>query len=87
MTKKKEPGIEIVQDPERPVKQEILAEAIVRISESMQKLQASGMNERAIICLVHDAVPKGRMGAPGIGKRQIQDVFDALKTLRTRYCR
>lgn len=71
-------SIIVKQDPENPVKHEILAEAIVRISGAMDSLRRSGLNERAIIALVHDKTH--------ITKIDIHTVLDALSDLREDYC-
>jgi len=86
MTKKKE-VVEVVQDAEKPVKREILAESIVRIGEAMKKLLESGLNERAIIVLIHDTVPNPGYGRTKISRGEIGQVFDALRVLKARYCR
>lgn len=55
MTKPKpEEIVKVKQDPNAPVEREILAEAIVRMSKSVQALRSSGLNERAIVALLHD---------------------------------
>ena len=55
-----------------------LAEAVRRISESSMRLQRSGLNEAAIIALIHDADPK-------LGKKTIKRVFEVLSQLKERY--
>ena len=62
-----------------PESQEILAEAIVRIGSGLKALRASGLNEKAIIVLVHDQTK--------IAKKTIKAVFDALRRLEGWYCR
>lgn len=62
-----------------PESKEILAAAIVRISESLTELRHSGLNEKAIVVLVHDATK--------IAKRDILRVLFALRQLKGWYCR
>lgn len=69
----------VKQDPEKPVEPEILAEAIVRISASMKKLTASGLNRRAIVTLIADGT--------NYGKGTIEKVLDSLDTLAKKYTR
>jgi len=71
--------IKVVKNAEKPEPTEVLAEAIVRISEAMEKLKQSGLNDAAIIILVHDACK--------IPKRDIKLVFESLRKLRGWYCR
>ena len=71
--------IRVKKSEVKPESTEILAEAIVRISESMEKLLASGVNMNAILILVsHDTK---------IGKSTIKKVFDSMKRLKGWYCR
>lgn len=62
-----------------PESTEILAEAIVRIGDGMKKLTESGLNEKAIVVLLHDAT--------GLSKRDIKTVLDAQRRLAGWYCR
>lgn len=64
-----------------PETTEILAEAIVKISDSMNSLVKSGLNEKAIILLIQ--------GQPGVtlSRSDIKDVLDGLKQLKGFYCR
>ena len=62
-----------------PESTEILAEAIVRISEAMTKLTASGLNRNAIVTLIQRETK--------ISRRGINTVIDAQKRLAGWYCR
>lgn len=67
----------VKSDP--PETTEILAESIVRLGEAVKKLDASGMNRKAIVLLLHDVTK--------VGKRDIEDILDAIPRLRGWYCR
>ena len=67
----------IKSDP--PESKEILAEAIVRIGSAMRALHQSGLNQDAIVVLVHDKTK--------ISKRTIKEVFAAMRQLEGWYCR
>lgn len=54
-----------------------LSVEIKKISESLTKLHASGLNERGIVALVHDDT--------GVSKRTITDVLNSLRVLKSRY--
>lgn len=80
MTKPKpEETLKVTQDPSKPVEREILAEAIVRMSKSVQALRASGLNERALVALVHDHCR--------LPKSDIERVLHALDRLAKDYTR
>ena len=68
-----------VKKSEPPESKEILAEAIVNIGNAAKKLQASGINKRAIIILLQaeTKLPQGT----------IRLVLDALPQLERWYCR
>ncbi len=68
-----------IKQPEKPITKEILAESIVRIGSAFNALKSSGLNEAAVIVLIHDATK--------LSKRDIKDVLDALSRLKGWYCR
>lgn len=72
-------AIKIKKNEENPETPEILAEAIVRIGDAMQKLKASGLNRRAIVTLIQDQTR--------LGKTDIELVLHSLATLKGYYCR
>ena len=67
----------VKSDP--PETKEILAEAIVRIGEALLALQASGLNQRAIIVLLQ--------AETRLPRSDIKLVLDSLARLKGRYCR
>ena len=68
----------IIQDKDNPIPREVLGQAIITISESIQKLTASGLNRKAIVVLLHDSTR--------IGKKDIELVLDGLACLKKDYC-
>lgn len=72
--------IRVVQDPDKPVARETLAEAIVKIGAAAEALKASGLNEEAICTLLSAKLP-------GVGKTTCRQVLNALRQLRAWYCR
>lgn len=62
-----------------PESTEILAEAIVRLGDAVKKLDASGMNRKAIILLLNDATK--------VNKTDIAAILDAIPRLRGWYCK
>jgi len=69
----------VKQDPDKPVEQEVLAEAIVRISTGLKKLTASGINRKGIVALLSDDTK--------LGKGVIETVIDSLDSLAKTYTR
>jgi hypothetical protein len=57
---------------------EALADAIRKISDSLQALLKSGLKEKAVIVLLHDATR--------IAKRDIEAILAGLKNLKAWYC-
>lgn len=68
-----------VKKSDPPESTEILAAAIVHISEGMEKLTASGLNEDAIVTLIQHKTK--------LSRRNIEVVLDAQKRLAGWYCR
>jgi hypothetical protein len=71
--------IKVVQNEEKPVPKETLAEAIVRIGDAADHLRKSGLNEEAIVILL--------AARSGVGKPDIRNVLSGLRQLRAWYCR
>lgn len=71
--------VKVIKNVEKPETKEILAEAIVRISNGFETLQKNGLNEDAIVALVQDQT--------GLAKRDIKLVLKSLRTLKGYYCR
>lgn len=65
--------------PAPPIEREILAEAIVRISGGVKRLQESGLNQRGIIVLLSDRT--------GFTKTICGTLLEGLAELEARYCR
>lgn len=69
----------IEQDEEDIIETSILATAIIKIDEAVQKIAASGLTEEAIVVLVFNSLT-------GVGKGTVRLVLRALKDLRKDYC-
>lgn len=67
----------VKSDP--PETTEILAEAIVRLGDSVRKLDASGLNHKAIVILLQDATK--------LPRRDIESILTAIPRLKSWYCR
>jgi hypothetical protein len=67
----------IVQDEEAPVEREVLATAIVSISDAVKRLYDGGLNRRAVVALIADDTK--------LGKGTISAVLDSLLELRKTY--
>ena len=70
--------VSVRQDPQEPIAAEVMAKAIIEISDAMKKLSTSGLKRNAIVVLIHDR--------SGIGKRDIEVVLNNLEMLRADWC-
>lgn len=68
-----------VEQCDPPVTTVVLAESIRIIGKAAKALRASGLNETAIIVLLHDKTH--------LSKRSIKEVLDGLRQLESWYCR
>lgn len=50
----KKSTVRVVQDEENPVPAEILADALVAISDSMRRLHNTRLTRKAVVALIHD---------------------------------
>lgn len=76
MTKK---NVEIIGEDQ--VSTEVLAEALVNISDSVTKLLNGPLNRRAIVILLQDSLG----GRNAVSKETIEAVLDAAATLKAKY--
>lgn len=84
MAAKKSRPLKVI-DPDEEVPQEVLASAIVKISEGTERLLNGPLNERAIILLLHDSIPAVGRPPRKPTKSDIKAVLLALPALRRRY--
>ena len=68
----------VKQNDDAPVAAEVLATAIIDISDAMRKVNASGLKRKAIVALIHDQSK--------ISKRAIEIVLNNLESLRQDWC-
>lgn len=71
-------SMRVQEDPENPVEKGVLAQAIVNISKAAQKLHQDGLNQKAIVILLHHSTK--------IPMRDIQLVLENIRTLEQQYC-
>jgi hypothetical protein len=69
----------IKSDP--PESKEVLASAIASLGDAAKKLNANGINQRALIVLLFDYV-SGK-----ISKRDIKTILEAMPRLQAWYCK
>ena len=87
MTGKK---IKVIKNKEKPETTQILAEAIIKISNAMEKLvNLSGLNDKALLLLIHDNCKAVGTGYPikKPTKTQVKEVLRSMKTLKGYYLR
>lgn len=83
--------IRIIKNKEEPESTPVLADAIIRISDALEKLSKSDLNERAIIVLAIDAcdniIPANSYTKRKPRYKEVKAIIDALKQLRAWYCK
>jgi len=81
--------IRIIKNKEEPESTPVLADAILRISDALEKLSKSDLNERAIIVLAIDACERivpvnyGTKRKPSY--KEVKAILDAMKQLKGWY--
>jgi siroheme synthase len=70
--------VNVKQNEQNPEGKEVLAAAIIKISEAADKLRKSGLNEKAIMILLHHETR--------VSQRDIKAVLSGLALLRKQYC-
>jgi hypothetical protein len=70
-------SVTILQDKELPEKIEVIASAVIEVSEAMRKIRSGRLGDRAIILLIQDV--------SGVTREDIKKVLDACEILGDRY--
>jgi hypothetical protein len=65
--------VNVVQNPDKPVAAQVIADAIVEIAKAMKTLNDSRLKRRAIVTLLHDATT--------VSRTDIGDVLNGLEQL------
>lgn len=78
-----------VKQGEVEVPTEVLADAIVAISDGVKKLRAGKLKERALLLLIQDAAPSPKRGRYRTGQaipiKTIKAVLEGMESLRAQY--
>jgi len=78
--------IAIKQIPENEVPTEILADAIVAISQGVRKLRAGRLNDKALCMLIAHAAPGvGPRGYKPVSQKEVRAVLDGIDSLEATY--
>lgn len=57
MPPKPTPKLTVVQDPAAPIERNVLAKAIIEISQAVRVLERGGLTHEAVVILTHHAIP------------------------------
>ena len=86
---KVEREVTIKQDKDAPVPIEVLAEAIVAISQGLRRLRKSSLNDKALILLITRACPAfgSSRNRQRVSAKQVRAVMDGIQILERTYMR
>jgi hypothetical protein len=83
MPKQKQPkfplSVTILQDKETPQSIEVIAQAVINVSEAMRKIRGGRLSDRAIVLLIQDTC------SGSVTQTDIKKVLDACEVLGARY--
>jgi hypothetical protein len=82
------PKVSVIQaqPPTKEVPTEVLAASIVAISDSMKKLRAGRLTDRALYLLIQDAAPTLQGRPPKkISMKEIKAVFAGIESLESTF--
>lgn len=77
----------VKQHFEKEVPTEVLADAIVAISQGMKKLRGGRLNDNALFLLIQHAAPNIVRGYGQIPLKTIKAVFEGIASLEATYLR
>lgn len=78
----------VKQNEENPVPVEIMAEAIIAISQGVKKLRAGPLNERALLLLITNAAPmagKSLYSRTPVSQKHVKAVLAGIEQLEREY--
>ena len=67
--------------PAEEVPVEVIADALVAISDGIKRLRSGALNERALLLLIQHAIPQ----SDRLSVKQIKAVLDGAESLRSNY--
>lgn len=84
---KQPPTVKIVQPLDQSaVATEVIAEAIVSISQGIKKLLAGPLNEKALLLLITHTCPQwGRYPKRSVGQREVKAVLEGIQSLEKQF--
>lgn len=79
----------VKQNPDEEVPTEVLADAVVAISQGIKKLRSGRLNDRALVLLITDAAPTTKKGYQRISvrPRDVRAVLDGIESLEAAFIR
>lgn len=87
MTNKKGEGmkkVKVIQNEEKPMPVEVIAESIKSISDGVKKMRSGPLSDNAIYLLIHHASPSvGYSGKPSM--KQVRSVIEGMESLEKTY--
>ena len=76
--------VKVIQNEDKPMPVEILAESIKAISDGVKKMRSGPLSDNAIYLLVHHASPSsGYSGKPTL--KQVRSVIEGMESLEKTY--
>ena len=69
--------VAVVQNAEKPEPLEVIADAIIKVSDGFAELHRSRLTQRAVLVLLHDMI------GPGVRKSDIKTVLEAAPQLKS----
>lgn len=79
--------LKVMQQPDKEVPTEVLAQAIVDIADGIKRLRAGRLNEKALTLLIQHAAPTKNRSGQRYGLSEISDILDGIESLERTYVR
>jgi hypothetical protein len=77
--------IKVNQDPEDEVVVEVMAKAIVDISEGIKRIRSGPLNEKALLILIQHATKTKNRNGSRYSVQEIKDILDGMENLSRTY--
>lgn len=76
--------VKVIQDEAKPIATEVIADAIVAISDGIKKLRSGRLNDKALFLLIQTASP-ARNNYQKVGIYEVRAVLEGIESLESTF--
>lgn len=77
--------VKVIQDEAKPIATEVIADAIVAISDGIKKLRSGRLNDKALFLLIQTASPARNNNYQKVGIYEVRAVLEGIESLESTF--